>query len=76
LRARISLTAPVRNGAPPHAYITVPKTGETQPTHAASGSEYPTTIQNINPGIFTPITQNMLGMATRKTRLIRRAVQN
>gem|GEM_PF-3750663 len=38
-RARSSATAPVRNGAPPHAYITVPSTGETQPTHAASGRE-------------------------------------
>ena len=26
LRARSSLTAPVRNGAPPHTYITVPRT--------------------------------------------------
>ncbi|WP_233189745.1 hypothetical protein, partial [Halobacteriovorax sp. DA5] len=35
-----------------------------------------TTIQNINQGIFTPIAQNMQGMATRKKRLIRRVVQN
>ena len=31
---RISLTAPVRNGRPPHAYITVPSTGD---THCAPG---------------------------------------
>ena len=27
LRERSSLTAPVRNGHPPHAYMTVPRTG-------------------------------------------------
>ncbi len=38
LRARSSLTAPVRNGVPPHTYITVPRTGEIHATHAASGN--------------------------------------
>ena len=38
-RARISPTAPVRNGRPPHTYMTVPSTGETQPTQPAAGSE-------------------------------------
>ena len=38
LSARTSATAPVRNGQPPQANITVPSTGETQGTHAASGS--------------------------------------
>ena len=47
LRARSSLTAPVRNGAPPHTYMTVPRTGEIHPTHAASGSGYPSSIENI-----------------------------
>ncbi len=46
-RERISLTAPVRNGEPPQAYITVPSTGETQAIHAASGSEYPRSIANM-----------------------------
>ena len=38
LRARSSLTAPVRNGAPTQTYMTVPRIGDTHPTHAASGS--------------------------------------
>ncbi|GGO65512.1 hypothetical protein GCM10010910_22840 [Microbacterium nanhaiense] len=46
-RDRSSLTAPVRNGAPPHAYITVPRTGDTHLTQAASGSEYPSSMANI-----------------------------
>ena len=37
-RERISLTAPVRNGRPPHAYMTVPSTGETQSSQGTSGS--------------------------------------
>ena len=37
LRERISLTAPVRNGLPPTAYITVPRTGETHSIHPACG---------------------------------------
>jgi hypothetical protein len=36
-RALTSLTAPVRNGRPPHPYIRVPRTGEIQPTSGASG---------------------------------------
>ena len=46
-RERISLTAPVRNGEPPQTNITVPSTGEIQPIHDASGSEYPTSIANM-----------------------------
>jgi len=38
-RARISATAPVRNGRPPHRYITSPSSGETHATHAPEGSE-------------------------------------
>ncbi len=38
VRARSSDTAPVRNGRPPHTNMTVPSTGETQASHAASGS--------------------------------------
>ncbi len=37
LAARISASAPARNGFPPHTYITVPRTGETQATQPASG---------------------------------------
>ncbi len=37
-RERISLTAPVRNGRPPHTYITVPSTGATQRAPGKSGS--------------------------------------
>ena len=37
LRERISLTAPVRKGLPPHTYITVPSTGETQARPGTSG---------------------------------------
>ena len=37
LRERISLTAPVRNGRPPHTYITVPSTGDTHATPGHSG---------------------------------------
>ena len=36
-RARISETAPVRNGWPPQTYMTVPSIGETHHTHPASG---------------------------------------
>ena len=38
LRARSSLTAPVRNGAPPQTYTMVPRIGEIHPTHGASGN--------------------------------------
>ena len=34
VRERISLIAPVRNGRPPHKYITVPSTGD---IHCAPG---------------------------------------
>ena len=37
-RERISLTAPVRNGRPPHRYITVPSTGGTHSTPGTSGT--------------------------------------
>ena len=37
-RPRISSTAPVRNGRPPHTYMTVPRTGEIQVVHPDRGS--------------------------------------
>ena len=36
-RRRTSSTAPVRNGRPPHTYMTVPSSGEIQPTQPAVG---------------------------------------
>ena len=39
LRLLISLTAPVRNGAPPQKYTTLPSTGETQGRPGRSGNE-------------------------------------
>ena len=36
LREPISENAPVRKGRPPQAYMTVPSTGATQPSQAAS----------------------------------------
>ncbi|SKT81421.1 Uncharacterised protein [Mycobacteroides abscessus subsp. abscessus] len=38
VRLRISLTAPTRNGLPPHKYTTVPSTGETHRAQPASGN--------------------------------------
>lgn len=52
-RERISPIAPVRNGEPPQAYITVPSTGEIQAIHAASGNEYPRSIANISEATIT-----------------------
>ena len=37
-RARSSPTAPVRNGRPPHTYMTVPRIGEIQATHGLVGN--------------------------------------
>ena len=37
LRERISETAPLRNGRPPHTYMTVPRMGEIQATQPAAG---------------------------------------
>ena len=39
LRARSSLTAPLRNGQPPQKYITVPSTGEISCAPGNEGTE-------------------------------------
>ncbi|GGG28947.1 hypothetical protein GCM10007304_48540 [Rhodococcoides trifolii] len=65
VRPRISLTAPVRNGEPPHTNMTVPSTGDTHPIQELCGSEYPRIIANMSDAAITgtaktTITQNNL----------------
>ena len=65
-RPRISSTAPVRNGRPPHTYMTVPSTGEIQVVQPDCGSEYPTRLANISSNATTGIANTSMIQKSRR----------